>query len=186
MDRVQKYLEDVGGLLASAPMEDIRRVGGLLMDAYENGKQVFVLGNGGSAATASHLACDLQKTIGLCGDRKFKVMSLTDNVSIMTAWANDFDYSDIFAQQLATWVDPGDLVIGISGSGNSPNVLKAVELARKKGAVTVGMAGFTGGKLAGMVDHSIVIQSENMQHIEDVHMVLCHLLFRNMLEELGG
>ncbi|MDH7482315.1 MAG: SIS domain-containing protein [Armatimonadota bacterium] len=185
MDRVKNYLNDVAQLLIEAPTEDIRKIASLVMDAYLSGKQVFIMGNGGSAATASHLACDLQKGIGcLNPDKKFRVMALTDNVPIMTAWANDTDYSNIFAEQLATWVEPGDLVIGISGSGNSPNIIKGIEVAKEKGAITAGLSGFKGGKLAQVADHNVVVLSDNMQHIEDVHMVISHLIFRYLLEEL--
>ncbi len=158
----------------------------LVRDAYVSNKQVFIMGNGGSASTASHLACDLQKGIGGLGKKKFKVMALTDNIPIMTAWANDTDYSNIFAEQLATWVKPGDLVIGISGSGNSPNVINAIELANRERAVTIGLSGFQGGKLAQVTQHSVVVNSDNMQHIEDVHMVLAHLVFRCLLEEVSA
>lgn len=185
MDRVRNYLSCVAGLLQDAPAEDIRKAADMVLDAYRKGKQVFIMGNGGSAATASHLACDLQKGIGcLSTEKKFRVMALTDNVPIMTAWANDTDYSNIFAEQLATWVMPGDLVIGISGSGNSPNIIRGIETAKSKGAITIGMSGFQGGKLAEVADHNIVIKSDNMQHIEDVHVVIAHLIFRYLLEEL--
>ena len=186
MKRINQYLDDVSGLLAEVSREDIHKIVGLVMDAYQTGKQVFIMGNGGSAATASHLACDLQKGISSMGPKKFKVMALTDNIPVMTAWANDADYSEIFAQQLDTWVQPGDLVIGISGSGNSPNVIKGMELANNKGAITAGLAGFEGGKLAQVAKHSVTVHSDNMQHIEDVHMVLSHLIFRYLLEEIAA
>ena len=184
MGRVQNYLNNVSGLLDNAPTEDIQKAVDLVRDAYLTGKQVFVLGNGGSAATASHLTCDLQKSIGLCADKKFKVMGLTDSIPLITAWANDFDYSDVFAQQLDTWVQPGDLVIAFSGSGNSPNVIKAVELANDRKAVTIGLSGFQGGKLAQVAQYNINVPSDNMQHIEDLHMVYAHLIFRCLWEEL--
>ena len=186
MERINEYLDTVSRLLAEAPRDDIRKLVTLVMDAYKSGKQVFIMGNGGSAATASHLCCDLQKGVGGIGPKKFKVMALTDSVPVMTAWANDADYSVIFAEQIETWVEPGDLVIAISGSGNSPNVIKGVEAANKKGAITAGLAGFQGGKLAQVAQHSIVVHSENMQHIEDVHAVLCHLVFRYLLEEIAA
>ncbi len=184
MERINSYLNAVTGLLADLPREDIARVVDLVREAYESGKQVFIMGNGGSAATSSHLACDLQKGLGALTDKRFKVMALSDNIPIMTAWGNDTDYANIFAPQLDTWVNPGDLVIGISGSGNSPNVINAIELANKKGAVTVGLSGFDGGKLAKVARHGVVVRSDNMQHIEDVHMVLAHLIFRVLMEEL--
>ncbi len=182
MDRVKDYLSAVSSLLMEAPEEEIRKVAELLLDAYSTGRQVFIMGNGGSAATASHFACDLQKTMGLLGEKKFKVMALTDSTPLMTAWANDFEYADIFARQLATWLAPGDLVIGISGSGNSANIMKAIEYANNQSAVTIGMSGFNGGQLAQSARYNIIIQSDNMQHIEDVHMVLAHLIFRYLLE----
>jgi D-sedoheptulose 7-phosphate isomerase len=183
MDRIRNYLDAVSSLLNSVSIEDVRRVADLVVDAYRSEKRVFIMGNGGSAATASHLACDLQKGVGGMSVKKFKVMAMTDNIPIMTAWANDTDYSNIFAEQLATWVEPGDLVIGISGSGNSPNVIKGIEVAKDKGAITVGLSGFNGGKLAQVAEYNVVVPSDNMQHIEDVHMVLCHLIFRYVLEE---
>lgn len=184
MDRVNDYLDTVARLLANIPRDRIRKVSDLVREAYLSDRQVFIMGNGGSASTASHLACDLQKGIGGLGEKKFRAMALTDNIPIMTAWANDTDYSNVFSEQLSTWVNPGDLVIGISGSGNSPNVINAIELANQKGAVTIGLSGFQGGKLAQVAQHSVVINSDNMQHIEDVHMVLAHLIFRCLLEEV--
>ena len=186
MDKIDAYLDAVTGLLAKVSRDDIRKLTDLLRDAYQNGTQVFIMGNGGSAATASHLACDLQKGLGGMGPKKFKVMSVTDNVSIMTAWANDADYSVIFKEQIETFVVPGDLVIGISGSGNSPNVIKGIEAANAMGAITAGMAGYKGGKLAETAKYCIVVESDNMQHIEDVHMVVSHLVFRNLMEELAA
>lgn len=184
MERISNYLDTVTGLLAELPREDISRVVDLVRDAYESGKQVFILGNGGSASTASHLACDLQKGLGALTDRKFKVMSLSDSIPIMTAWGNDTEYANIFAPQIETWVNPGDLVIGISGSGNSPNVINAIDLANEKGAVTIGLSGFQGGKLAQKAKYGVVVRSDNMQHIEDVHVVIAHLVFRVLMEEI--
>lgn len=183
MDKVKEYLTGTADLLVHAPVEDIRIVADLMLEAYRSDRQVFVMGNGGSAATASHLACDLSKTIGHLGEKKFKVMALTDNIPMMTAWANDVDYANIFSSQLDTWIEPGDLVIAISGSGNSPNVISAIGLANEKGAVTVGMSGFDGGWLARIAQHNVIVSSENMQQIEDAHMVFSHLIFRYLLEE---
>jgi D-sedoheptulose 7-phosphate isomerase len=185
MQNIDLYLNEVVGLLNGASREGLRQVVDLLMEAYREDRQVFIIGNGGSAATASHMACDLQKTVGLNRTKKFRAMSLTDNVPIMTAWANDFDYTHIFSGPLETFIKPDDLVIAISGSGNSPNVIRAIEMANEKGAVTIGMSGFQGGKLAQICKYNLIVPSDNMQQIEDVHMVFCHLVFRRMLEELG-
>lgn len=185
MDRVKSYLHTLSDLISELPEEDIRSTIHLLLDAFESGKQVFIIGNGGSASTASHFACDLQKGIGSATGRAFKVMALTDNVPLMTAWANDSDYSDVFVRQLSTWVCPGDVVLGISGSGNSENIVKAIEFANGRGAITVGWSGFRGGRLAETAMHSVIVHSDDMQQIEDVHMVLAHLTFRYLMEEMA-
>lgn len=182
MDLVSGYLNTVGELLLNMPSKKLEEISEMLLDAYRTGKQVLIVGNGGSAATASHLCCDLQKSVSLEGGKKFRVMSLTDNIPVMTAWANDFDYSDVFAQQVNTWAQPGDLVIAISGSGNSRNVIKAIEAAKEIGATTIGLTGFDGGLLATVAEHSVIVPSNDMQHIEDVHMVFSHLIFRYVLQ----
>ena len=186
MDRIKDYLNAVAALLTEIPSEEIRKVADLVLDAYKTGKQVILMGNGGSAATASHFACDLQKGVSCKGDKKFKVMAVTDNTPLITALANDFDYSDIFAEQISIWAQPGDLVIAISGSGNSANIIKGIETANRKNAVTIGLSGFKGGRLAQIVQHSIVVPSDDMQHIEDVHLVLGHIIYRYVLEEIAA
>ena len=177
MEAAKEYLDELQGVISALPIEKVQDLVDTIAAAYETERQVFLLGNGGSAAAASHLACDLQKGIGGDAPKRFKAMALTDSVPIMTAWANDADYTEIFAKQLDTWVRPGDLVIAISGSGNSPNVIKAVELANAKGALTYGLTGFQGGKLAQVAAKSIVVPSNNMQQIEDVHVILAHLVY---------
>ena len=109
--------------------------------------------------------------------RLFKVMALTSNVSLLTAWANDTDYERVFAEQLRNFVSPGDVVMALSGSGNSRNVLNAVELGRERGAVTVGLTGFDGGKLKHLCDHCLIVPSHNMQHVEDMHLVVLHTIY---------
>lgn len=181
---MKDYLSGVSDLLENTSEKDIRTVVDLLKQAYEEDRQVFLLGNGGSAATASHLACDFQKGIGGFYKKRFRVMAVTDSIPIITAWANDSEYSDVFARQVADFVNSGDLVIGISGSGNSPNVIKAMEMANEKGATTIGFAGYSGGRLAEVAKHSVIVRSENMQQIEDVHLVLGHLVFTCLMREL--
>jgi D-sedoheptulose 7-phosphate isomerase len=185
MNMVKDYFADLVGIVQNLPEDQVQDYVDTIAEAYQSGRQVFILGNGGSAAAASHLACDLQKGIGANAPRRFKVMALTDSVPIMTAWANDADYSEIFAKQLDTWVNPGDLVIAISGSGNSPNVIKAVELANAKGAMTYGLTGFQGGKLVQVAQKSIVAPSNNMQHIEDIHVILSHLVYTCLRKIIG-
>ncbi len=184
MDRIAFYLEDVSRLIATLPVDRLRGIVDRLLAAYDEGRRVFLLGNGGSAATCSHIVNDFQKCIYLAGGRTFRCMALTDSVPLITAWANDTAYERVFAEQLRPWVEPGDLVICVSGSGNSPNVLQAARLAREMGAYTIGLAGFEGGRLASLVDEAIVVPSDNMQRIEDTHMVILHVLFWRMLQEV--
>ena len=139
-------------------------------------KTVYVLGNGGSAATASHAVTDWQKPNHDGDDGGVKAVSLTDNVALLTAWANDTSFENVFATQLESSLKAGDVVIAISGSGNSPNVLRAVETARRCGAMTIGFSGFEGGALAGLVDISVVVPADQQGMIEDVHMMLVHAL----------
>jgi D-sedoheptulose 7-phosphate isomerase len=126
----------------------------------------------------------LQKCIHLDAGRPLKTLCLSDCTPLILAWANDTEYANIFAPQVECWAEPGDLVIGISGSGNSPNVLNAIEAANARGAVTFGLCGFGGGKLANMAKESIVIQSDNMQQIEDLHMILLHVVFSMLRDRL--
>lgn len=171
---IRDYLTDLGQTLQRLPLEAIERLVDLLHEARLEGRQVFLLGNGGSAATASHFACDLAKNTIQPGLPSFRALSLTDNAALMTAWANDTAYDNLFCGQLGCLLRPGDVVIGISGSGNSPNVLRAMEMAREQGAVTVGLTGFSGGKLKELVDLAITVPSERMEQIEDLHLVVEH------------
>ncbi len=175
----QEYFEIYGPIVDNLPHEDIDKAVCELLGAYDNGKGVFVFGNGGSAALASHVACDLGKgTVSVSSDQKrFRITALTDNVPLMTAWANDHGYEYMFAEQLRPFVAAGDVVFAISGSGNSPNVLRALELARESGATTIGLTGFAGGAMKGLCDICIVIPSDNMQIIEDFHVGVAHAIF---------
>lgn len=145
------------------------------------------MGNGGSAATASHFACDLAK--GTIKDnpyikKRFKVIALTDNIPLITAWSNDTDYSQVFIEQLRNLLNKDDVVIAISASGSSENVLKAVEYANQRGALTIGLTGFDGGKLKDIANKCLKVSSDSMERIEDVHLILEHLLCLWLREEL--
>jgi D-sedoheptulose 7-phosphate isomerase len=172
-------------IIASLPAEQIDEIVRMLKEAHEQGKHVLLCGNGGSGALASHLACDLQKGIGCLTDRKFRALAITDAMPLVTAWANDTEYSNIFAEQVATWARPGDMLIAISGSGNSPNVLRAVEMANEIGVTTVALTGMGGGKLAPMSTKAIVVPSDNMQQIEDIHVILGHLIYTCLYKEIS-
>jgi len=173
-DGIDSYLREVAIVLNDLPREPIQRLVDILAQARTMGGQVFLLGNGGSAANSSHIACDLGKGTVRPDKRRFQVNALTDNVPLMTAWANDTSYEMVFVEQLSGRVRPGDVVIALSGSGNSPNVLKAVEYAAAMGATTVALTGFDGGRLAGRVDHPIIVSDNCMERIEDIHLVLGH------------
>jgi D-sedoheptulose 7-phosphate isomerase len=150
-----------------------------LLEAYWSDRTIFVFGNGGSATTASHFACDLGKgATGWLesGAKRFRVIALTDNVALMTAWANDTSYENVFAEQLRNLVRAGDVVIAISGSGNSPSVLKALEVARSAKATAIGLTGFMGGEMKSLCRRCVVIPSDNMEVIEDLHLAVCHSL----------
>jgi len=162
----------------------INEVVEFLMRAYETSATIFLFGNGGSAALASHLACDLGKGTVNGSPKRFRVLALTDSVPLMTAWANDSKYDNIFAEQLLNFVQPQDVAFAISGSGNSPNVLNALKVARKSGAVTVGLTGFEGGQMKDLCDICVVVPSNNMQIIEDLHLCVAHSLFTAIKQKL--
>lgn len=150
----------------------------VLVAAKECGQIIFVMGNGGSAATASHYVCDFNKGISLNQEKKFKFICLNDNVPSMMAYANDMSFEDIFVEQLRNFLVEGNVVIGISGSGNSKNVLKAIEYANTTGAITVGLTGYDGGQLKKMVKYGVHIPINDMQITEDLHMVLDHCMMK--------
>lgn len=184
MSAISDYINMLNKAVADLPEDSIRDIVDTLKNAYAQGRQVFILGNGGSAATASHVAEDLQKGIKECTGKRFKVISLTDCTPLICAWANDSGYDCVFAEQLDSFLDPGDVVIALSGSGNSPNVIKAVEKANQLGAITYGWTGFSGGKLAQIAQKSIIVNSDNMQRIEDVHLIIGHMIFTCLTKEL--
>ena len=171
------YLTHLGKLLARLDVDAIASFIEILLEARQHDRTVFFLGNGGSAATSSHFSNDLG--IGTRSGRKpFRAVSLTDNVAVMTAIANDYSYDDVFMRQLKYQLRPGDVVVGISASGNSPNVLRAIDYANAEGAHTVGLTGFDGGKLRLLVKTSLHIPTERGEYgpVEDVHMILDHLV----------
>ena len=172
-----KYLRGVVEVLKQLPLSVIDEVVDRLFQAYQQDCTVYLFGNGGSAALASHAACDLGKGTTSPGKKPFRVVSLTDNVSLITAWANDTTYENIFAAQLHPFIEEGDIAFAISGSGNSPNVLNGLCAARDEGASTIGLTGSGGGKMKALCDLCITVPSENMQHVEDSHLCIMHAVF---------
>lgn len=157
-----------------------------LLDAYHAGKQIFVAGNGGSASTASHLACDLNKGVSYGLEKRFRVISLPDSLPSVLAYANDVSYDSVFVEQLKNFYRPGDLFLGISGSGNSQNVLECVEYVRDNGGKTIGLCGFSGGKLSSIADISFIARIDDMQKVEDLHMIFVHMLMQVLYIALHG
>ena len=180
---IEKYFQDVSTLIPQLPYAAIGRIVSVLLEAFEEHRMVFVFGNGGSAASASHMMCDLNKgTLDLSAHPRPRVMSLTDNVSLISAWANDFGYERIFSEQLKTFVRPRDVAFAISTSGDSPNVLLALETAREYGALTMGLAGCEGGRMQGLCDVCAVVPSDNVQIVEDLHPAMMHSIFTAVRE----
>ena len=156
----------------------------VLFRAWKEDKQVFVFGNGGSASTASHFSCDLGKGAAIEGKRRFRIMSLNDNMAVFSAYANDNGYEHVFSEQLKNVLNPGDVVIGITASGNSPNILEAMEYARSVGAFTIGWIGFGGGKLKDLVDSHLTLSSRNYGIVEGAHVILHHAIAQHFMEVL--
>jgi D-sedoheptulose 7-phosphate isomerase len=181
----QSYFVHLSRTVEKLPFAAIDEVAGVLLSAYEGGRVTYTLGNGGSAALASHFACDLGKGTANVNGKRFRVMALTDNVPMMTAWANDSKYDDIFAEQLINFVQPEDVVFAISGSGNSRNVIRALEVAKATGAITVGLTGYQGGAMRELCDFVMVVPSDNMQIIEDIHLCVAHSLFSSIRHKMS-
>lgn len=181
---VHRYVEETKAALSDPYLaEGIGRVVPVLLEARAHDRTIYFFGNGGSASTASHFVVDIGKATIRGDGRRFRCVALVDNVESVTAWANDADYSRVFSEQLATLAKPGDVAFGISGSGNSPNVLKAMEIAARLGLRTIGLTGMGGGKLKDLVEIPIVVPSRSMQHIEDVHLLIGHLLTAYLRDE---
>jgi len=176
------YLTDLKACIDEIDLDDVKRVIEILYDSYSSGQKIFLMGNGGSASTASHFACDLAKGTIVDGKKRLKVFTLNDNSAMVSALANDYGYEEIFIEQLRNLLNPDDVVIAITASGNSPNILKAVEYAKIHQAVTIGFIGFGGGRLSEMVDEQITVSSCNYGNVEDIHLILAHTISQSIKE----
>ena len=156
------------------------------MRVHREGKTIYVMGNGGSAATATHIAGDMVKGASFGLEKRFRVMSLSDNMTAIMAIANDVSYDDIFVEQLKNFIQPGDLVLGISGSGNSKNVVKSLELAKSKGVQTIAFCGYKGGKISELADIVIHAKVMDMEVAEDLHMIAFHTIKKEVMRRLMG
>jgi D-sedoheptulose 7-phosphate isomerase len=184
MEFIQEYISTLQLTMDQLPRQLIGAVIDLLQQARMKGSQVFILGNGGSASTASHFACDLAKNTRQDGLPHFRVIGLTDNMAMFSALANDEGYENVFSEQLAGLVRPGDIVIAISASGNSKNVIKAAEAAHRHEATVIGFTGFDGGRLGKLANINIHVNSNIIEHVEDIHLVLEHLIVKTIKEQV--
>jgi D-sedoheptulose 7-phosphate isomerase len=171
------YFRALTRVIDRMPLAVIDEIVEHVLRAYHEQRTVFVYGNGGSAALASHCVCDLTKGTCLPSSMRLRAVSLTDNIPLITAWANDSAYENIFVEQLRNLLQPGDVSFAISGSGNSANVVNALRYSRDAGAINVGITGFAGGQMISLCDVCLVVPSDNMQLIEDLHVSVSHCVF---------
>lgn len=186
MNKAKEYIELVKATLDKLDQTRVLALAEAFYETHQAGGNIYTLGNGGSGATASHAAGDFLKGASYGLDKRFRMICLNDNIPALMAIANDIGYEDIFIEQLKNFIKPGDLVIGISGSGNSENVVRAIKYAREKGVRTVAMTGFSGGKIADMADISVHAPVQDMEVTEDVHMVIFNIIKKEMQARLLG
>jgi D-sedoheptulose 7-phosphate isomerase len=173
---IEAYLEDNKRLLSSIDTAAMARIITLFGEARDAGKRIYAIGNGGSASTASHFVNDMGKGASVGRETRFKTVPLTDNVEWMTALSNDISYNDVYVEQLKNFAETGDVLLAISGSGNSENILRAVTYANEVGCKTVGFTGFGGGKLKDLAQEVIVVDSDHMGRVEDLHLIMQHMI----------
>ena len=183
---ISTYFSNVSATLAQVNRADVDEAMNALMEAYKRGSAIYCFGNGGSAATASHLMNDFNKGISYDLDKKFNLYCLNDNVAMLTALANDVGYPYVFSKQLEGKLKEGDLIMAISGSGNSVNVIQAVEYAHTCGCRVIGITGYDGGKLGKLSDYHMHVPSFDMQIVEDVHMIFNHMMMKLFCQALGS
>src|SRR5690349_3885000 len=172
---VEQYRNRLADTLGSIDLGAVSQVIAALAEARRNGRHIFVCGNGGSASTASHFVCDMVKGASFNREKRFRIMALTDSLPTLTAYSNDVHYECVFVEQLKNFAQPGDVVMAISGSGNSPNVLRAVEYGNSIGCRTIALSGRNGGKLGPLAELNIQASNPHMGRIEDVHMIVLHM-----------
>jgi len=183
MSYPEQYRSKLLDALQGLPLEKVEEAIGILARAREQGRSIFVCGNGGSAATASHFVCDMVKGASYGRARRFRIQALSDPLPTLMAYANDVSYDHVFVEQLKNFAGGGDVLVALSGSGNSPNVLRAVEYANSIGCYTIGLSGGDGGQLAALTRLSIQVPAPHMGRIEDAHLVICHMIGYYFMEE---
>ena len=179
----REYKAKLFHALDTIDMDSVHRALELLSEARDQNRHVFVCGNGGSASTASHFVCDMVKGASFNRESRFRIMALTDSLPTITAYSNDVGYDCVFLEQLKNFAQPGDVFMAISGSGNSPNVLCAMEYANSVGCKTVALTGRDGGKLGPMAQLQIRVEEPHMGRIEDAHLIVCHMLCYYFMEQ---
>lgn len=186
MDHIETYLTEMESVIRGISRNDVHAVVEKLLAVWRAGRLVFVIGNGGSAATASHMMNDLNKFTATDGLPRFRCVALTDNVPLLTAVGNDLSYAEVFVEPLRSLLSAGDVVIAISASGNSPNIVKAMEFARASGAEVIGFCGSPGGQLAAFADLKVIIPSPRIGQQEDGHLILNHAITSALRERLAA
>ena len=182
MNSPTEYKAKLLQALETIDLNQVQKAIDVLSTAREEGRQIFVCGNGGSAATANHFACDMVKGASYGRPERFRIMALSEQIPTMTAYANDVGYDAVFVEQLKNFARPGDVVMALSGSGNSPNVIRAIEEANALGCYTIGLSGRDGGKLAPLVKLNVHVDDAHMGRIEDGHMMICHMICYHFMD----
>ncbi|MEO7652846.1 MAG: SIS domain-containing protein [Bryobacteraceae bacterium] len=182
----QAYKNDLIQTIDLIDLDKVNEAIRLFEEARASGRRIFVCGNGGSASTASHFSCDMVKGASYNRPVRFRIMALTDQMPTISAYANDVSYDAVFVEQLKNFAEPGDLFMGISGSGNSPNVLRAIEYAASIGCRTIALTGRDGGKLGPLAELNIQVGAPHMGRIEDAHMIVCHMIGYYFMEQGGA
>jgi D-sedoheptulose 7-phosphate isomerase len=179
----QRYKSELLQAIDSIDLQAVQKAIEVLRGARDQGRRIFTCGNGGSAATASHFVCDILKGASFGREKRFRILALTDSLSTLTAYSNDVSYECVFVEQLKNHAEPGDVLIALSGSGNSPNVLRAMEYANSIGVHTVALSGRDGGKMGPLAKTEVRVAHPHMGRIEDVHMMVLHMIGYYFMEE---
>lgn len=179
----ESYRSQLASALAALDLAKVEQAIEVFSRARDEGRRIFVCGNGGSASSANHFVCDVVKGCSYGCEKRFKIMALSDSIPTMTAYANDVGYESVFVEQLKNFAEPDDVVMILSGSGNSANVIHTLEYANEAGCYTIALTGRNGGKAAPLADLSLVVGDEHMGRIEDCHMIVCHMIAYRFMEE---
>ncbi len=178
------YFERLNETLSKLKISELEKLEEIIFNAYKDNKTIFVIGNGGSASAATHWACDFSKGTKVEGKKPLRCISLTDNIAIMTAISNDISYEDVFVEQLKVFLSSGDILIGISASGNSENIVKALQYCKDNGGIAVAIVGFTGGKCREIANHTIYIPNNEYGIVEDIHIIIDHMISQKIKKRI--